>query len=397
MRVVVVGATGNVGTSTVQALAADPAITSIRGLARRRPALKIDKTEWAVADVCGTDLVPHFRGADAVVHLAWLFQPTHSPMITWRANALGSLRVFEAVAEAGVPALVYSSSVGTYSPGPKDLPGPNDPPGSRDPRGDENRGGENRGGENRGEESRGHRNGGHQNGGQRNGVDESWPTHGWPAASYGREKPYVERLLDIFEAEHPERRVVRLRPGFIFKREAAAEQRRLFAGPFVPGRLARPGLIPVVPDIPGLRFQALHASDAGQAFRLAVIDDDARGPYNIAADPVIGADELAELMGARKLPLPARGARAALRAAWTMGLVPASPDLLDLALNVPIMDTSRARSELGWMPEHTSMYALREFLAGLRSGAGMDTPPLAPGTGGPFRLRELVTGVGRRP
>ncbi|MFB4316104.1 NAD-dependent epimerase/dehydratase family protein [Actinomadura sp. 21ATH] len=350
MRVVVVGATGNVGTSTVQALAADPAITSIRGLARRRPELEIDKTEWAVADVRGTDLVPHFRGADAVVHLAWLFQPTHAPMTTWRANVIGSSRVFAAVGEAGVPALVYSSSVGAYSPGPKDRA-----------------------------------------------VAETWPTHGWPAASYGREKSYVERLLDIFQAEHPECRVARLRPGFIFKREAAAEQRRLFAGPFLPGQLVRPGLIPVVPDIPGLRFQALHSADAGQAFRLAVTDEDARGAYNIAAEPVIGVDELAELLKARKLSLPARGARAALRAAWTLGMVPASPDLLDLALHIPVMDTSRARAELGWAPEHTSMDAMRAFLGGLRSGAGMATPPLAPETSGPFRLRELLTGVGRRP
>ncbi|XVQ13955.1 NAD-dependent epimerase/dehydratase family protein [Spirillospora sp. CA-255316] len=349
MRVVVVGATGNVGTSTVQALAADPEVTSILGLARRRPGLKVDKTEWAVADVSEADLVPHFRGADAVVHLAWLFQPTHAPMITWRANVLGSARVFMAVAEAGVPVLVYASSVGAYSPGPKDR-----------------------------------------------GVDESWPTHGWPSAAYSREKSYVERLLDGFQAEHPECRVVRMRPGFIFKRESAAEQRRLFAGPFLPGQLVRPGLIPFVPDVRGLRFQALHAADAGQAYRLAVTLD-VRGAFNLAAEPVIGTDELAELLGARKVPVPARGARAALRAAWTLGMVPASPDLLDLALHVPIMDTVRARAELGWSPAHTGMEALREFLAGLRAGTGMDTPPLAPETGGPMRLRELVSGVGRRP
>ncbi|GAA2408805.1 SDR family oxidoreductase [Actinomadura vinacea] len=349
MRVVVVGATGNVGTSTVQALAADSRVTSILGLARRRPALKIDKTRWAVADVRETDLVPHFRGADAVVHLAWLFQPTHAPMVTWRANVLGSARVFMAVAEAGVPALVYASSVGAYSPGPKDR-----------------------------------------------GVTETWPTHGWPAAAYSREKSYVERLLDGFQTDHPHCRVVRMRPGLVFKREAAAEQRRLVAGPFLPSPLMRPWLIPVVPDIPRLRFQALHAVDAGNAYRLAVLQD-VRGPFNLAAEPVIGADELADLLKARKVPVPARGARAVLRAAWTLGMVPASPDLLDLALHIPIMDTTRARAELGWSPTHTGMEAMREFLDGLRADAGMDTPPLAPRTSGPLRLRELMTGVGRRP
>ncbi|MFC9974174.1 NAD-dependent epimerase/dehydratase family protein [Spirillospora sp. NPDC127200] len=349
MRVVVVGATGNVGTSTVQALAADPRITSVLGLARRRTDLKIDKTEWAQADVARDDLAALFRGADAVVHLAWLFQPTRTPSVTWRNNVLGSARVFRAVTDAGVPALVYSSSVGAYSPSAKDRR-----------------------------------------------RDESWPTHGWPEAAYSREKAYVERLLDGVEAEHPDLRSVRLRPGFIFKREAATAQRRLFAGPFLPGSLVRPGVIPVVPDVPGLAFQALHSSDAGEAFRLAVTGE-ARGAFNIAAEPVVDTAELAGLLEARRVPVPAAGARAALAAAWRLGLVPASPYLLDLVLRAPIMSTARARGELGWMPEYSGPAAVREFLEGLRHGAGMGTPPLAPETGGPLRLRELVTGVGRRP
>ncbi|REE99828.1 NAD-dependent epimerase/dehydratase family protein [Thermomonospora umbrina] len=349
MRVVVVGATGNVGTSTVQALAADPAVTSILGLARRVPRWRADKTEWARADVTETDLVPLLHDADAVVHLAWLFQPTHDPMVTWRTNALGSARVFRAVADAKVPALVYASSVGAYSPGPKDRA-----------------------------------------------VDETWQTHGRPTAAYSREKSYVERLLDSFQVVNPQCRVVRLRPGFIFKREAASEQRRLFAGPLLPGRLVRSGRVPLFPDIPGLRFQALHAADAGEAYRLAVTGD-ARGPFNLAADPVVGATELAGLLGARKVPVPARGVRAALSVAWTLGLVPASPQLFDLVREIPIMDCGRARRELGWTPRLTSLDALREFLEGLRAGAGMDTPPLEPGGAGPMRIRELRTGAGHRP
>ncbi|MFC4909646.1 NAD-dependent epimerase/dehydratase family protein [Actinomadura gamaensis] len=349
MRIVVIGATGNVGTSTVRALSADPDVTSILGVARRRPEWTIGKTEWAEADVAGSDLVPLLRGADAVVHLAWLFQPTHDPTVTWRANAVGSARVFRAVAEAKVPALVYSSSVGAYSPGPQDRA-----------------------------------------------VDESWPTHGWPTASYGREKAYVERTLDAFEAEHPGCRVVRMRPGFIFEREAASGQRRLFAGPLLPGRLARPDLIPIVPDLPGLRFQALHSADAGEAFRLAVLRD-VRGAFNLAADPVVDPDVLAEMLGARKVRLPVPAVRAALAAAWTLRMVPASPQLLDLALRVPIMDTARARAKLGWTPTRTSVEAIGEFLQGLRDGAGLPTPPLSPSTGGPLRIREFLTGVGGRP
>src|SRR3954469_22719861 len=187
MRVVVVGATGNVGSSLVRALADDSAVESILGLARRSPALELPKTTWTEADIVSDGLTPHFRGADAVVHLAWAIQPSRDLETLTRINVDGSERVFDAVAEAGVPVLAYASSVGAYSPGPKDRL-----------------------------------------------VDESCPVGGVPTSFYARHKAEVEQRLDRFEHEHPDVRVVRMRPGLIFKRQAAAGIRRLFAGPFLP-------------------------------------------------------------------------------------------------------------------------------------------------------------------
>ncbi|MEV3988797.1 SDR family oxidoreductase [Streptomyces sp. NPDC049837] len=329
-RVVVTGATGNVGTSVVAALADDPQISSVLGLARRLPGWSPPKTEWAEVDLQEeTDLVRHFEGADAVVHLAWAFQPTHDPVATWRTNVLGSLQVYRDVSAAGVPALVHASSVGAYSPGPKD-----------------------------------------------GAVDESWPTHGWPGAAYCREKAYLERVLDAFEARNPGVRVVRMRPAFLFKEESGSEQRRIFAGRFMPGQLAGPKTIPVVPDIPGLRFQALHTDDAARAYRLAVTKD-VSGAFNLAAEPALDARQLADLLDARVVRLPRPAIRAALAAGWGLRLIPASPQLFDAVLRLPILDCARARDELGWRPERTSLEALEEMLRGMRSGAGMDTAPLA--------------------
>lgn len=346
MKVVITGATGNVGTAVVRTLLADPAVDSVLGVARRLPRWCPDGTEWASADICRDDLVPLLRGADVVIHLAWLFQPTHRPEVTWSNNVGGGMRLLRAVAEAGVPALVYASSVGAYSPGPKDRE-----------------------------------------------VAEDWPTDGWPTAGYTREKAYLERALDGFEREQPAVRVVRLRPGFMFQRPAASQQRRLFGGPLVPARLVQPALIPVVPDLPGLRFQALHTDDAADAFRLAALGD-ARGAFNIAADPVVDAALLADCLGARVVPMPAWAARAALSAAWNLRLVPASPYLFDAVLRLPLMDTGRARRELGWSPRLSSREAIEEFLRGLQTHSGMDTAPLADELpGGRFEeLRKNVTG-----
>jgi nucleoside-diphosphate-sugar epimerase len=255
--------------------------------------------------------------------------------------------LFEAAAAAGVGALIYASSVGAYSPGP----------------------------------------------GRR--VDESWPTHSVPTAAYGREKAYVERLLDAFEARHPDIRVVRLRPAFIFQRQAATEQRRIFAGPLLPSALLRPGRLPVVPWPSGLQFQALHADDVAEAYRLAVVGD-GRGAYNVAADPVIDAASLGEVFGARVVSVPGALAHAGLSAAWRLHLVPAEPALLDLALQLPLLDTTRIRTELGWSPTVSSLDALREALEGMADHAGAQTPPLAPDSMA-GRLNEVATRVGEQP
>jgi UDP-glucose 4-epimerase len=312
MRVVVTGATGNVGTSVLRAMSADAGIDDVVALARRDPGRELDGAEFMRADVTADDLVRVFDGADAVVHLAWLIQPGRDEATTQRVNVFGSRRVFEAVVAAKVPALIYASSVGAYSPGPKDRR-----------------------------------------------VDESWPTTGIATSFYSRHKAEVERELDRLQEAQPHLRVVRLRPGLIFKRQAATEIRRLFVGPLLPRALLRSSLVPMCPDVAGLRFQAVHSDDVGEAYRAAVLSDCA-GAFNVAAEPVIGPEELAGMLGA------------------------------------PLMSTERARRELAWTPRHTAIEAISELAAGMRDGADDRTAPLARSTSGPFRIREFLTGIGAR-
>jgi len=85
----------------------------------------------------------------------------------------------------------------------------------------------------------------------------------------------------------------------------------------------------------------------------------------------------------------------AVAAGWQARLIPASPGMVDLLLHLPIMDTTRARTELGWRPRYSATEALREVLDGLRGRAGMETPPLSP-EGGVERIKRLMTGVGSR-
>jgi UDP-glucose 4-epimerase len=343
VRVVVVGASGNVGTSVLRALADEPAVESILGVSRRVPKQRFEKTEWAAADISRDDLEALFRAADCVVQLAWLIQPSHDEDHLWLTNVHGSRRVFDAAAAAGVRAVVYASSVGAYSPGPKDRS-----------------------------------------------VDESWPTGGIHTSYYSRHKSEVERILDAFEAEHPEIRVVRMRPAFIFKREAGAGVRRLFLGPFVPSPLIRPGLIPFVPEHPRLRFQAVHSYDAGDAYRRAIVGD-ARGAFNLAADPVLDGPTLARALRTRTLHMSRRVLRTLFQVSWKLRLQPADAGWIDMAYAVPLLDTTRARTELGWTPTYDAVESLLDLTSGIADAAGIDTPPLTPETS---RLEEIRTGVG---
>jgi nucleoside-diphosphate-sugar epimerase len=350
----VTGATGNIGTALVRRLteggAAGPAC-DVTGLSRRPPrGWAPPGLTWERADLA-TDppdrLAALFDGADAVVHLAVLFQPSHHSGVTWRVNCHGTARVFDAVAAAGVPALVHASSLVAYSPAPKDRR-----------------------------------------------VDESWPTHGWPTAHYCREKAYAERLLDAFERRHPGVRAVRLRPAIVLGAASAAQQRRLFGGAFFPSRRL-PAPLRVIPDLPGLRFQAVHTDDAADAFHRAVLRPDAAGAYNIAAEPVVDAALLARAEEARTVRVPYPLLRGATTTAWHLRLLPTSPWMLDAVLGFPLMDTARARRELDWRPAHSAGDAVAAFLAGLRERRGGPTPPLRAGLRG-GRAGEAATGAGER-
>jgi len=353
MRVVIFGASGNIGTALLASLAARADIEQVTAVARRLPdderrdgsGLEVS---WRSADIAVDKLDSLVEGADVVVNLAWLFHPSHHPDRTWHNNVQGARRLLNAVERARVPAAVWSSSIAAYSPRLDRRP-----------------------------------------------VDESWPTDGASSAAYAREKGYVERLLDAFQLRNPDHRTVRLRPAFVFHRRAAPQQRRLFAGPFLPAWLLSPGRLPVVPVPAGLRVQTVHADDVGEAFA-AAIESDASGAFNICADEVLAGRDIERILGARALTVPAGVVRALMKGAFSLHAVPADPKLFDALMSLPVISNAKAKATLGWSPTYSAADAVHEFLTGLQSGTGYPTPPLKPTAGGRFRTQELASRVGGR-
>lgn len=329
MKIVIIGATGNLGSAATREISA--AGDEVVGVARRRPDVADDdraSVRWHAADISTDDLVPVLEGADAVVHLAWKFQPTRRQDVTWETNAVGTRRILAAAAAAGVPTVVAASSVAAYSPVDHDQP-----------------------------------------------VGEEWITDGTSEASYCREKAYVERSLDTFELANPQTRVVRIRPAFSFQRSAASEQRRIFGGPLLRPSMLDRDKIPVLPVPAGLRMQAVHAEDVGRAISAAVRTP-VSGAFNLAGDGIVRREELGELFGARTVEVPPTVARRALGAAWRAHVAQVPGSLFEALMHVPVMATDRARTELGWQPRHTGVDALEAFLSGVVERGGSDLPPL---------------------
>jgi nucleoside-diphosphate-sugar epimerase len=332
MKVVVTGASGNVGTALLAAL--DPSVDVV-GVARRVP--PSGRARWTPVDIGmpGAEeiLVETMRGADAVVHLAWLVQPSRDEKALYRTNVAGSDRVFTAAVRAGVPHLVHMSSVGAYSPGDKVRR-----------------------------------------------VDEQWPVDGVRTSSYSRHKSAVEHLLDVVERDNPALVVTRLRPGLILQRSAATEIKHYFLGPLVPTmllRLAFARRLPVLPLPRRMVLQFVHASDVAEAIS-RVLTTRPPGAFNVVAEPVIGPRELADLVGARHIPIPAAVLRFFAAATWALHAQPTAPGWIDLALSAPLLSADRARSELGWEPSVDARDAVRELLAGFAEQATVPTrPPLS--------------------
>jgi UDP-glucose 4-epimerase len=340
MRIAITGASGNAGTALLRnlqgQLAKKPGSLQLTGISRRLPDTSREPyagVEWHTLDI-GVDgdrplLESALAGVDAVVHLAWQIQPNRDLEQLYRTNVNGTRNVLEAARTAGVKQIVCASSVGAYSKAPKDRR-----------------------------------------------IDESWPAEGMAGSHYSRHKAEQEKILDRFAEAEPGIAVARLRPGLIFQSQAGSEIGRYFLGRVIPRLLPGKLRVPLLPAPDNLVFQAVHADDVAEAYWRAV-DQRASGAFNIAAEPVLTPQELARILGARRiLPIPMGLLQAVVDIAWRLRLQPTDSGWVEMAAGAPIMDTSRARRILGWEAKTSSVDAVKEVLEGMGKGKGARPSPL---------------------
>jgi len=335
VKIVITGASGNVGTGLIRALAADGPGHEVVGVCRRPPGTvaPYDSVTWQSCDLASDEapdvLEEVMRCADAVVHLAWMFQPVRDGTRLQRTNFKGTAAVLRAARRAGVPHVVHGSSIAAYAPAPTST------------------------------------------------VREDAPTTGITGSAYGEGKSEAESELARFAEENPDIAVAMVRPTLVTQAGASASFLALFFDPLVPRQLfglLRRGLIPVLPLPSPLRVQLVHADDVGDAI-VRILRTRARGPFNIAAD-TLELNDLASAAGARGLPVPASLFKAVVGVLWRLRVLHMSPGWFDVGTRSPLIDTTRAREELGWAPRKSSADCAREQMGGIADAAALPSPAL---------------------
>jgi len=193
---------------------------------------------------------------------------------------------------------------------------------------------------------------------------------------YSLDNSAAERIVSTLAPTETVLSVVR--PSLILQDDAAAEITRYFIGPYVPRALATPKLLRWAPFPQAMRLQFVHADDVADALR-RIIEQGAGGAFNLAGEPVIDRTRWREIYGNVGPPTPIALLRAGAWASFHAGLQPTEPGWIDLAAGIPLLDTSRARSVLGWQPTHRADDLLAAFLAALRRGQAAAGPVLGPG------------------
>jgi nucleoside-diphosphate-sugar epimerase len=284
------------------------------------------KAEYRQGDILDRGAVDALvADADVVVHLAFIVVKASAG--SYDINIDGSRNVFEATVAAGVPRLIYTSSVAAYGYH-GDVDGP---------------------------------------------LTEDMPPRGTEAHAYSHQKAEVERVLgQALAAGHPTEAYV-FRPCIVAGPDAPALLNQLpylqlqdrVPAPLLAALGRVTGLQPVLPDH-GIPFQLVHHDDVADALVAAVLARGAPGIYNLAAPGEVTLSDLAHELGWHSVPIPKAAIGIAARVLAQIPPLAVEAGWLEALRTSVLMSTDRVREELGWDPVYDARQTLRDLVAARR-------------------------------
>jgi nucleoside-diphosphate-sugar epimerase len=314
LTVAVTGISGTLGLGLMPLLEADDRVAHVTGIARRPfdPAehgwTKVKYRRGDVRDAPA--LRDAFRHADVVVHLAFQVTGAAPGQTIESVNIDGTLNAFDAAAAAGARRFVYASSVAAYG-FHRDNP---------------------------------------------IGMTEAWPTRPAARLFYAQEKARLEHLLRARATaggkDEPD--LYLLRPSIVGGPHAVGAKTlpQGALGTSARAWLRWAGRVPLPVPVPELPVQLVHEADVGQALLRCVAAAGPPGAYNIAADGIVTAGTVARELGIASFPVSPRLIQAPARALAALPFLSPVAQWVEAASHPAIMDTTRAKTELGWAGLH---------------------------------------------
>ena len=303
MRIFITGISGYLGGLLLKAMDKDEAIEKVIGVDVREPSFKPDKLEFHTGDVRDPGLAKHMRGADAVLHMAFILDEIKDKTLTDDININGSRNVFDCALEAGVPWVVFLSSMAAFAGFP-DNPMPI--------------------------------------------MDDDYP-RGHRGIYYTYAKAEMEHYLRFLRERNPGLEVTVLRPCIIAGPNINNTVVQLFAKPYA----ARPR---------GLNPEAqLITEDALVSAIMLVLRKHAVGNYNITSDDYMTLKEMMKVSDTFAPPVPFGLLCRFVDTAFALGASPVSAHWMRM-LAYHLVGSNEKMKELGWEPGKTTVEIFKESL-----------------------------------
>jgi UDP-glucose 4-epimerase len=332
MKYLITGGSGYIG-SRLTDLLVERNDTEVVNLDIRPPAVPRSRTRFISMDIRDRgirELLERER-PDALVHLAFVLNPIRDEHLMYDIDVNGTQNVLDAASAAGVPHLLVASSTTAYGAFP-DNPVP---------------------------------------------IAEEHPVRGLPAYEYARDKTEIDRLCQLWAAQHPDRTMTIVRPTIVF-------------GPHVDNYIVRfwqnspffPLLDGHDPD-----WQFVHEDDVVYAMSRLLMESRG-GIFNLTADGTMKLSECARIAGVKTRKMPLRLYRRIAKTAWRLRLpnVEAPPGQIDFLVHPWLASNEKIKAELDWIPRYTSRETFELTMRAKGIGTGESTsgpavptpPPPAP-------------------
>jgi UDP-glucose 4-epimerase len=305
MRYVITGGSGYIGSRLVEHLLGREDTDQIVVCDVQPPRVtgaKVSFERLDVRDAAACRTVLARVKPDALVHLAFILNPSHDEHFMYDVDVNGTHNVLEAASEAGTERVLVTTSAVAYGAF-ADNPVP---------------------------------------------LTEDDPVRGVSDFSYARDKTESDRLCQLWGLRHPDRTMTIVRPCIVF-------------GPNVDNYLVRIWTkAPFQPDVGNLdqRVQFVHEDDVVDGI-IRLLEGRHSGAFNVAGDGDMTFRETVDQIGVPIRKMPMFLYRLLARVLWAVRVSEAPPGQIAFAIHPWLVSNEKLKRETGWSPRFTTQEAFR--------------------------------------